>query len=100
MRLTQISLTVVRGPNEAGKTTFLAFTRAMLFGFESGRYPALSGGKRGGWLDVEMSDGRSFRIERYGERGGSGTLRVIETSPGSTATSSPSASLSSPSSAR
>jgi len=95
MRLTQISaagfgqfngaelkpapgLTVVRGPNEAGKTTFLAFTRAMLFGFESGHYPALSGGKRGGWLDVEMSDGRSFRIERYGERGGSGTLRIIE----------------------
>ena len=28
-------LTVIRGPNEAGKTTFLAFIRAMLFGFEA-----------------------------------------------------------------
>ena len=71
-------LTVIRGPNEAGKTTLLAFTRAMLFGFESGRYPALSGGKRGGWLDVEMQDGRTFRIERYGERGGGGSLRVVD----------------------
>ncbi len=71
-------LTVIRGPNEAGKTTLLAFTRAMLFGFESGRYPALSGGKRGGWLDVEMQDGRAFRIERYGERGGGGSLRVLD----------------------
>ncbi len=71
-------LTVVRGPNEAGKTTLLAFTRAMLFGFETNAYPALRGGKRGGWLDVEMADGRKLRIERYGERGGRGRLRVIE----------------------
>ncbi len=71
-------LTVVRGPNEAGKTTLLAFTRAMLFGFQTHRYPALNGGKRGGWLDVVMADGRALRIERYGERGGEGKLRVIE----------------------
>jgi uncharacterized protein YhaN len=71
-------LTVIRGPNEAGKTTLLAFTRAMLFGFETHKYPALNGGKRGGWLDVGMADGRELRIERYGERGGSGKLRVIE----------------------
>ena len=71
-------LTVIRGPNEAGKTTLLAFTRAMLFGFATKKYPALNGGKRGGWLDVVMADGRTLRIERYGERGGDGTLRVIE----------------------
>jgi uncharacterized protein YhaN len=69
-------LTVIRGPNEAGKTTFLAFIRAMLFGFERDKYPALNGGRRGGWLTVEMADGRRFRIERYGERGGSGKLSV------------------------
>jgi uncharacterized protein YhaN len=69
-------LTVVRGPNEAGKTTLLAFIRAILFGFETDRYPALAGGRRGGWLDVAMQDGRRFRIERYGERGGAGTLKV------------------------
>ena len=72
-------LTVVKGPNEAGKTTLLAFTRAMLFGLpRRGHYPALAGGKRGGWLDVVMDDGRSLRIERYGERGGDGRLRVVE----------------------
>ena len=32
-------LTIIRGPNEAGKTTFLAFIRAMLFGFERGPLP-------------------------------------------------------------
>ncbi len=69
-------LTVIRGPNEAGKTTLLAFIRAILFGFETDRYPALAGGRRGGWLDVLMQDGRRFRIERYGERGGAGTLKV------------------------
>lgn len=69
-------LTVVRGPNEAGKTTFLAFIRAMLFGFESGRYPAFNGGRRGGWLNVEMADGRPFRIERYGDKGGGGKLSI------------------------
>ena len=71
-------LTVIRGVNEAGKTTLLAFVRAILFGFETDRYPALSGGRRGGWLDVEMQDGRPFRIERYGERGGGGTLKVFD----------------------
>jgi len=71
-------LTVIRGVNEAGKTTLLAFVRAILFGFETDRYPALSGGRRGGWLNVEMQDGRQFRIERYGERGGGGTLKVFD----------------------
>jgi len=71
-------LTVIRGVNEAGKTTLLAFVRAILFGFEIDRYPALEGGRRGGWLDVEMQDGRPFRIERYGERGGGGTLKVFD----------------------
>ena len=70
-------LTVVQGANEAGKTTLLAFVRSTLFGFETGRHPALAGGRRGGWLLVVTDDGRQFRIERYGERGGSGTLRVV-----------------------
>lgn len=71
-------LTVIRGPNEAGKTTLLAFIRAILFGFETDRYPALAGGRRGGWLEVAMQDGRHFRIERYGERGGAGILKVYD----------------------
>jgi uncharacterized protein YhaN len=70
-------LTVVQGANEAGKTTLLAFARAILFGFETGRHPALAGGRRGGWLQVKTDDGRLFRIERYGERGGAGSLQVV-----------------------
>lgn len=70
-------LTVVQGANEAGKTTLLAFARAILFGFETGRHPALAGGRRGGWLQVRTDDGRLFRVERYGERGGAGSLRVV-----------------------
>jgi uncharacterized protein YhaN len=70
-------LTVLQGPNEAGKTTVLAFIRSILFGFETGRYPALAGGRRGGWLEVTTDDRRHFRIERYGERGGAGSLRVL-----------------------
>lgn len=71
-------LTVVRGQNEAGKTTLLAFVRAILFGFETNRYRALAGGRRGGWLGIEMADQRLFRIERYGDRGGVGQLRVLD----------------------
>lgn len=69
-------LTIVCGDNEAGKTTLLAFVRAILFGFETNQYPAVAGGRRGGWLEVLTADDRRFRIERYGERGGQGTLRV------------------------
>lgn len=71
-------LTVVRGQNEAGKTTLLAFIRAILFGFETNRYRALAGGRRGGSLDVEMADGRHFRVERHGDHGGAGRLRVLD----------------------
>lgn len=70
-------LTLVRGLNEAGKSTLLAFTRAILFGFEQA-YPALAGGKRGGRLKVRMADGSRFTIERHGDRGGQGTLKVYD----------------------
>lgn len=71
-------LTVVRGMNETGKTTLLGFVRAILFGFETNRYRAMAGGRRGGWLNVRTNDGRGFRIERYGETGGQGRLRVLD----------------------
>jgi uncharacterized protein YhaN len=71
-------LTVVRGLNEAGKTTLLSFIRAVLFGFEGRTYRAMAGGRRGGWLRVQTSDGRAYRVERYGETGGQGRLRVLD----------------------
>ena len=38
-------LTLIRGLNEAGKTTLLAFVRAILFGFDTKRYAAMAGGR-------------------------------------------------------
>jgi uncharacterized protein YhaN len=71
-------LTLIRGENEAGKSTLLAFIRSILFGFEPKTYPALAGGRRGGWLMVTAGDGRRVRIERYGITGGSGELRLLD----------------------
>jgi uncharacterized protein YhaN len=62
-------LTVILGPNEAGKTSLLAFIRGVLFGFPDGRkrerqYPPLRGGRHGGRLFIE-TDGLAWTIERY-----------------------------------
>jgi len=53
-------LTVLLGPNEAGKSTMLAFLRFMLFGFPRGqqhKYPPLQGGRHGGRLVFEDAEG-------------------------------------------
>lgn len=69
-------LTVIVGPNEAGKTTLLEFIRRMLYGFPDGRrknmnhYSPLNGGKVGGRLDVVGSDGQEYVISRSGTRSG------------------------------
>ena len=62
-------LTIVHGPNEAGKSTLLAFIRGVLFGFEDLRddgriYPPLAGGPHGGRLVVTGDDG-DYVVERY-----------------------------------
>ena len=71
-------LTLIRGENEAGKSTLLAFIRAILFGFDPKSPAALAGGRRGGWLIVTPADGRAIRVERYGTTGGSGQLRLLD----------------------
>ena len=68
-------VTVLLGPNEAGKSTLLAAIRAILFGFpqRGGRehYPPLKGGNHGGRLHVASGAGERLTIERYqGARGG------------------------------
>ena len=68
-------LTVLLGPNEAGKSTLLAAIRAILFGFPqrggNKHYPPLEGGRHGGRLHVVDSAGERMTIERYqGARGG------------------------------
>ena len=67
-------VTVFYGPNEAGKSTMLAFIRAVLFGFPArfnSHYPPLAGGRHGGRITVSDSSGAVYRVERYsGARGG------------------------------
>src|SRR5689334_21779897 len=64
-------ITVFVGPNEAGKSTLLAFIRAALFGFpqRSGQrfYPALRGGEHGGRLRFRDTSGRRYVVD-VGER--------------------------------
>ena len=67
-------VTVFYGPNEAGKSTTLAFIRAVLFGFPArfnSHYPPLAGGRHGGRITVSDSAGTVYGVERYaGARGG------------------------------
>ena len=67
-------VTVFYGPNEAGKSTLLAFIRAVLFGFPTrfnSHYPPLSGGRHGGRITLSDDGGASYGVERYaGARGG------------------------------
>lgn len=68
-------ITLLLGPNEAGKSTLAAFLRGMLYGFPkrggaAGRYEPAEGGVYGGRIAVEDDRGQEWRIERL-ERNGS-----------------------------
>ncbi|MEP7216330.1 MAG: AAA family ATPase, partial [Anaerolineaceae bacterium] len=72
-------LTVLLGPNEAGKSTTLDFIRTMLFGFSApGKlafHRPLAGGQHGGKAVLRAEDGRRYVVERRpGVHGG--TVRV------------------------
>lgn len=78
LRLADIppGITVLEGANEAGKTTLMAFIRAILFGFEDrrtgrNRYEPLRGGQHGGSLVLVDSSAGAWRVERLegGARG-------------------------------
>ena len=65
------NVTVFYGPNEAGKSTLLAFIRGVLFEFPrnvSSHYPPLSGGRHGGSVTVSDADGETHIIERFGRK--------------------------------
>ncbi len=76
------SLTIFLGRNESGKSTLLAFFRAVLFGFPDGRsnenpYPPLLGGRHGGNITLMTDTHEKYVIERYsGPRGG--PVHVLE----------------------
>ena len=74
---TQGSVTVFYGPNEAGKSTLLAFIRAILFGFPTrhrGHYPPLAGGLHGGRITLSDDVNGTYIVERHA--GAQGGLRV------------------------
>ena len=68
------SITVLYGPNEAGKSTLLAFIRAILFGFPArfnSHYPPLAEGRHGGRITLTNDAGLTYIVERFaGSRGG------------------------------
>ena len=62
-------LNLFLGPNEAGKSTLLAFVQTVLFGFPAGQkgkalYPPLGGGRHGGRLFLHTDDG-AVTVERF-----------------------------------
>lgn len=82
-------VTVVFGPNEAGKSTLLRFIRTMLYGFANRSQPAeraepVYGGRHGGRM-VLSDQGRLFVLERYGDvavrRGGAAATLRDENGP-------------------
>ncbi|MBU0568011.1 AAA family ATPase [bacterium] len=74
-------LAIILGDNESGKSSLLAFLRAILFGFPDARtnqnlYPPLRGGRKGGRIVLVRSDNERYVVERYdGKKGG--RLRVV-----------------------
>lgn len=76
-------LTVITGPNEAGKSTLLEFIRRMFFGFKKpgpNAYPALNGGDRGGWLRLTTPTEGAVLLERS-EKGAEPLLVSADGSP-------------------
>lgn len=69
----QPGVTVLLGENEAGKSTLLAFLRAVLFGFPDGRsrvpttYEPVFGGRHGGRLFVRDADDGLWTLQRYAD---------------------------------
>ena len=67
-------ITVFYGPNEVGKSTILAFIRAILFGFPTrynSHYRPPGGGRHGGRLTLTNDNGLTYLVERFaGSRGG------------------------------
>jgi uncharacterized protein YhaN len=72
-------LNVFHGPNEAGKSTLMAFIRSIFFGFDRRgapkRYEPLKGGSHGGYLDLQVGGSR-LRLERKPGRHVRGTVTI------------------------
>ena len=68
-------VTILYGPNEAGKSTLLAFIRMILFGFPmrgaAEHFPPRAGGNHGGRIEIVTDADERFTVERHrGSKGG------------------------------
>ena len=74
-------INVIEGMNEAGKSTVMAFIRAIFFGFEANRTPHLRyepiyGGVFGGAIDIKTINHEQIRIERVFNKKVMGDVKV------------------------
>ncbi len=79
-------VTILYGPNEAGKSTLLAFIRTVLFGFPlrgaADHFPPLSGGNHGGRIELVTDADERFTVERHrGKKGGPVTITAADGAP-------------------
>ena len=76
-------ITIFYGPNEAGKSTLLAFIQTVLFGFPLRGaveyYPPHFAGKHGGRIELVSDADARFTVERYrGRKGGPVTITTAD----------------------
>lgn len=76
-------MTVILGENEAGKSTLLAFLRAILFGFpkkstKERQYPPARGGSHGGEVVLRDGEDAVWTLERYADAKGAISLRAAD----------------------
>lgn len=74
-------LNVIYGPNESGKSTLMAFIKAILYGLKGGRagkdgtiaeakrYKPWSNTLYGGYINFELDNGKAYRIDRAFDSG-------------------------------
>jgi uncharacterized protein YhaN len=79
-------VTILYGPNEAGKSTLLAFIRTVLFGFPlrgaADHFPPRAGGNHGGRIELVTDASERFTVERHrGKKGGPVTVTAADGSP-------------------
>ena len=75
-------LTIIYGPNEAGKSTLLSFIRHVLFGFPSGnsrenRYMIDGAGWHGGSLHIKTDADERYAITRQRGEVAAGTVTIL-----------------------
>ena len=74
-------LTVVYGPNEAGKTTLMQFIRTVLYGFSTERrrryLPPVHGGSSGGQLNAAGSSGKFSIVRQSDGKATQGSVRIL-----------------------